>query len=88
MRDAAGEVRGWGVDAYAEEGRCEERWFVEGVRKYHQTLATLLNELIDAGLAVERVVEPVPDLERVRRRPEWVHERRPIFLLVRARQTA
>jgi hypothetical protein len=48
-------------------------------------MATLLNGLVDAGLAVERVLEPVPDEETLRRRPDFVDEyRRPTFLLVRA----
>jgi hypothetical protein len=58
------------------------------VQKYHRTLATLLNGLIDARLSIERVVEPVPDEAQLNRRPEWVHERRrPFCLLVRARKT-
>jgi hypothetical protein len=77
----------WALDAYAEEGLREERWFKDGVQKYHRTLATLLNGVIDAGLTVERVVEPVPDAAALDRRPEWVHERRrPFCLLVRARK--
>jgi len=87
VRDAAGQPLHWAVDAYAEEGLREEHWFKDGVQKYHRTLATLLNGLIEAGLAIERVVEPVPDEEQLKRRPEWVQERRrPFVLLVRARK--
>jgi 2-polyprenyl-3-methyl-5-hydroxy-6-metoxy-1,4-benzoquinol methylase len=87
VRDAGGQPLYWALDAYAEEGRREEHWFKDGVRKYHRTLATLLNGLIDAGLAIERVVEPVPDAAALQRRPEWIHERRrPFCLLVRARK--
>lgn len=85
VRDAAGEPLHWTVDAYAEEGLRREHWFKDGVQKYHRTLSTLLNGLIDAGLAIERVVEPVPDEEGLGRHPEWIHERRrPFCLLVRA----
>ncbi len=77
----------WALDGYADEGLREQRWFVEGVRKYHRTMASLLNGLIDAGLAVERVLEPVPDADTLRRRPDYADEaRRPPFLLVRARK--
>jgi 2-polyprenyl-3-methyl-5-hydroxy-6-metoxy-1,4-benzoquinol methylase len=87
VRDAVGRPLHWALDAYAEEGLREERWFKDGVQKYHRTLATLLNGVIDAGLTVERVVEPVPDAAALDRRPEWVHERRrPFCLLVRARK--
>ncbi|MGH2354854.1 MAG: class I SAM-dependent methyltransferase [Chloroflexota bacterium] len=85
--DGEGRRLHWALDDYAEEGLREQRWFVEGVRKYHRTMATLLNGLIEAGLTVERVLEPVPDADWLQRRPEFLHERRrPIFLLVRARK--
>jgi SAM-dependent methyltransferase len=87
VRDAAGRALHWAIDAYAREGRREERWFTDGVQKYHRTLATLLNGLLDAGLAVDRVLEPVPDAAQLARRPDWADEvRRPMFLLVRARK--
>lgn len=77
----------WALDHYAEEGRREHHWFVPGVRRYHRTLSTLLNELIDAGLVIERVVEPAPSDTWLRDRPQDVDERRrPMFLLVRARK--
>jgi len=87
VRNAAGQPLHWPVDAYADEGLREEHWFKDGVQKYHRTLSTLLNGLIDAGLAIDRVVEPVPDEAQLERRPEWIHERRrPFCLLIRARR--
>ncbi len=85
--DGAGRRTRWGMDRYADEGAREETWFVPGVRKVHRTLATLINGLVDAGLVVERVVEPIPS-------EQWLHDhplarderRRPMFLLVRARK--
>jgi len=52
----------------------------------HRTFATLINGLLDAGLVIERVVEPMPDEPWLRstRRPR--ERRRPMFLLVRARK--
>jgi SAM-dependent methyltransferase len=83
--DSDGKRMHWALDRYADEGWRDQHWFVEGVRKYHRTVATLLNGLVDAGLAVERVLEPVPDEETLHRRPDFVDEyRRPTFLLVRA----
>jgi len=87
--DSDGKRTHWALDRYADEGWRDQHWFVEGVRKYHRTMATLLNGLIDAGLAVERVLEPVPDEETLRRRPDFVDEhRRPTFLLVRATRSS
>src|SRR5262249_3068313 len=80
--DAAGERARWALDRYADEGAREEAWFVSGVRKVHRTLATLINGLVDAGLRVERVVEPVPSEAWLREHPRWRDERRrPMFLL-------
>ena len=85
--DAEGQRVAWALDRYADEGPREHTWFVEGVRRYHRTMATLLNGLIDAGLTVERVVEPVPSEAWLRDRPQAADEpRRPMFLLVRARK--
>jgi SAM-dependent methyltransferase len=83
--DAQGERSGWAIDWYADEGARREHWFVEGVRKYHRTLGSLVNGLVDVGFRVERIVEPVPSAERLSQRPQDVDERRrPMFLLVRA----
>jgi 2-polyprenyl-3-methyl-5-hydroxy-6-metoxy-1,4-benzoquinol methylase len=85
VRDAAGTR--WAVDRYADEGAREESWFVAGVRKVHRTLSTLINGLVDAGLVVERMLEPVPDARWLAAHPQSLDERRrPVFLLVRARK--
>jgi hypothetical protein len=57
------------------------------VRKVHRTFATLINRLVDAGLIVERVVEPVPRDQWLREHPAAHDEsRRPMFMIVRARK--
>jgi SAM-dependent methyltransferase len=85
--DDAGQRVRWGLDRYADEGPREETWFVPGVRKVHRTLATLINSLVEAGLMIERVVEPIPSEQWLRDHPQWRDERRrPMFLLVRARK--
>jgi SAM-dependent methyltransferase len=85
--DAGGRRTRWGLDHYADEGARDETWFVAGVRKMHRTFATLVNGLLDAGLLVERVVEPVPSEQWLRDHPQASDERRrPVFLLLRARK--
>ena len=87
VRDAAGTR--WAVDRYADEGARDESWFVPGVRKVHRTLATLVNGLVDAGLVVERILEPVPGEQWLQAHPQMNDERRrPMFLLARARKPA
>jgi SAM-dependent methyltransferase len=87
--DASGRRARWAIDRYGDEGAREERWFVDGVRKFHRTFATLVNGLVHAGLVVERVVEPIPGPEWLRAHPEALYERhRPVFLLIRASKPA
>lgn len=83
--DGAGRRTRWGLDNYSDEGPREESWFVPGVQKVHRTFSTFINGLLDAGLVVERVVEPVAGEEWLRDHPQHLDERRrPTFLLVRA----
>jgi SAM-dependent methyltransferase len=85
VTDASGHRTGWAIDRYSDEGLRTEHWFVDGVRKYHRPMSTLLNGLVDAGLRIERVLEPVPDAARLATRPHDQDEtRRPMFLLIRA----
>ena len=83
--DDGGRPTAWAIDRYADEGVREETWFVPGVRKAHRTLTTLVNGVLDAGLVLERLVEPMPDEAWLRAHPQATDEtRRPMFLLLRA----
>jgi len=63
-------------------------WLVPGVVKFHRTLATHVNGLIEAGFDVLRVVEWAPSAAQIAAHPEWAREvHRPPFLLVSARRT-
>jgi len=77
----------WKIDRYSVEGFREHHWFVD-VRRYHRTLATLVNGLIDAGLTIERIIEPTPNEDLLRRIPEEAAEEvlRPMFILLSARK--
>jgi SAM-dependent methyltransferase len=50
----------WLLQGYGVEGARAEHWFVDGVVKYHRKLSTILNAVVDAGLHVDRVDEPLP----------------------------
>lgn len=57
------------------------------VTKYHKTLATYLNGLLDAGFEIMRVCEPVPGEELLAADPDARDElRRPQMLLIAARK--
>ena len=84
-RDAAGRKAHWPVDGYKDEGIRERRWMVDGVIKYHRTVETYVNTLIDAGFAIRRLLEPEALPQYVAHDPGLSEERRrPPFLLVAA----
>lgn len=85
VKDTDGRKLYWSIDNYAEEGIREQTWFIEGVIKYHRQLSTLLNELIDQGFVIERVLEPEAMQEALERRPNLAEERRrPPVLMISA----
>ena len=84
-RDADGVALHWPVDRYRDEGERRTRWFVDGVVKYHRTVETYVNALLDAGLRLVRLEEPEADEAVLAEKPEWREERRcPPFLLLAA----
>lgn len=56
----------WPVYGYDNEGERQEHWYVDGVVKYHRRVDTTVNTLIDAGLVVEKLLEPAPTAQAVR----------------------
>ena len=77
----------WPVNHYADEGERRTDWFIPGVVKYHRTLATTLNILIETGFELCRVVEFAPTHAQIEHTPELAEEReRPMMLLISARK--
>ena len=84
-RGSNGDVLHWPVDRYRDEGERRTHWFVDGVVKYHRTVETYVNGLLDAGLRLARLEEPEADPSALAEQPEWREERRrPPFLLLAA----
>lgn len=87
-RDAEGEKQHWMLDCYHDEGQRKCRWFVDGVIKYHRTMATVMNTLIDCGFIIRRVLEPYAAESMEAQRPDLLDERRrPPFLLIKAQRS-
>ena len=75
--------RHWPIDDYKKETMRVSNWFVDGVIKYHRTIETYVNALIDSGFALKRLLEPGPTIEAVAERPELSeHLRRPPILVL------
>ena len=72
---------------YGREGERDSVWFVEGIKKYHRMFSTVINDLIDAGFAIEKTTEPEPDEELLEKYPEYEDLfHKPDFLLVKAKR--
>lgn len=83
-----GERLHWPVDNYQDEGLRQARFLETDVVKYHRTVATYMNALINAGFVINKVSEPQPTQEALDKYPEMRDEtRRPIFLLLAASKT-
>jgi SAM-dependent methyltransferase len=75
----------WPVNGYSVEGERRTDWFAKGVLKYHRTLGTTLNALIDTGFEIRRVEEFAPTREQVEQMPQLAEElERPMMLIVSA----
>lgn len=80
-----GERLHWPVDDYQKEGLRQARFLDNDVIKYHRTIATYVNALIDSGFSLMKLSEPQPTQETLDKYPEMRDEtRRPIFLLISA----
>lgn len=79
--------RTWPVNGYAIEGERRTDWFADGVRKYHRTVATTLNTLIDSGFAIRRVEEFAPSEAQIAEAPDLAEElERPMILMISAQR--
>ncbi|CDN46765.1 class I SAM-dependent methyltransferase [Neorhizobium galegae] len=75
----------WPVDGYSVEGRRATDWLAKGVVKYHRTIGTTLNTLIDGGFAIRRVIEWHPSPDQIAANPALAEEMdRPMILMVSA----
>jgi SAM-dependent methyltransferase len=80
-----GERLHWPVDYYQDEGSRQARFLDHDVVKYHRTVATYVNTLIDSGFTITKLSEPQPTQELLNKHSEWQDEtRRPMFLLIAA----
>lgn len=83
--DEGGKRLHWPVDQYQQEGRRKTAWLAENVVKYHRTVATYLNTILDTGFHLTRVAEPQPTPQMLAERWDLQDEaRRPMFLLLAA----
>jgi 2-polyprenyl-3-methyl-5-hydroxy-6-metoxy-1,4-benzoquinol methylase len=77
------EPKCWAVDDYHQETFRQTNFLGEIVTKYHRTVSTYLNCLIDNGFQLTKLEESYPSEEALKENEYAKHElRRPMFLLV------
>lgn len=79
-----GEIIHWPIDNYFSEGLRKTNFLGHEVIKYHKTLTTLINTLIDNGFNITKLVEPKPDKSMIDKMPDEL--RRPMMLLISAKK--
>lgn len=84
--DDAGKILHFPVDNYYYEGKREAVFLGETVTKYHRTLTTYLNTLLNNDLLIEHIVEPQPPQDMLDEPSMKEEMRRPMMLLVSARK--
>jgi|SRR5690554_1666610 len=82
--DNDGKLLHWPVDHYFTEGRREAIFLGKEVTKYHRTLTTYINTLLEHGFEITKLVEPKP-ASYLMNEPGMKDElRRPMMLLIAA----
>jgi SAM-dependent methyltransferase len=77
----------WPVDNYAIEGPRKTNWFVDNVIKYHRTVSTYVNVLLQYGFSIDHLGEPVPSPGNIAQRAELeLFNRRPALLILSAQK--
>lgn len=84
--DEQGKIMHFPVDHYFKEGKREAQFLGEKVIKYHRTLTTYLETLIQNGLTILNVIEPQPPLEMMDIEGMQDELRRPMMLLISAQK--
>lgn len=86
-RDENGQKIHLNLANYGVEGEKKSVWFIDDVKKYHRTFSTIINTLAENGFMVEKIIEPFPDEEILRKYPEYKDLfHKPDFMLVKARK--
>ncbi len=85
--DENGDILHFPVDNYYLEGRREAVFLGERVIKYHRTLTTYLDTLLQNGFQILRVVEPQPPQDMMDLPGMEDELRRPMMLLVSAKNS-
>ena len=85
--DGQGNILHFPVDRYFYEGKREAHFLGEQVVKYHRTLTTYINVLLQHGFHITGLQEPQPPVRLLDAVPGMRDElRRPMMLIIAAQK--
>lgn len=84
--DEEGNILHFPVDNYYYEGKRNAVFLGEKVTKYHRTLTTYLNTVLENGFELEHIIEPQPPVNMLHIDGMKDEMRRPMMLLVSAKK--
>jgi Methylase involved in ubiquinone/menaquinone biosynthesis len=82
--DENGEILHFPVDRYFYEGNREAIFLGEKMTKYHRTMTTYIDTLLQNGFNIKRMVEPKPPKNLLEQEGMLDEMRRPMMLIISA----
>lgn len=84
--DDNGNILHFPVDNYYYEGKRETMFLGEKVIKYHRTITTYINNLLQNHFIIQHIIEPQPSKEMIDIPGMMDEMRRPMMLLISAKK--
>lgn len=76
------------VSDYNSDGERKIDWNIDGVIKYHRSISTLFNTIIQNNFVIEEVQEAKPSKEAIKLVPKYQYQNdRPYFIFIRAKKS-
>lgn len=82
-----GSIKCWPIDYYFEERVIHSNFLGEEVIKYHKTISSYINILLQNGFTLKKLIEPQPEEKMIEMNVAMKEElRRPMMLLISAQK--
>ena len=84
-KDESGKYLSYTFSNYSNRGKRVVSWLVDGLIKYHRTFSDIINAIMDTGLRISAMEEPIPNEKTIEKVPRMAKELiKPSFLIIRA----
>ncbi len=82
-----GSIKCWPIDDYFQERMIHSNFLGEEVIKYHRTISSYINILLQNGFTLKKLIEPQPEEKMIEMNIAMKEElRRPMMLLISAQK--